>query len=97
VTFDETTQVDVRRLDTWATEKGVDRVDLIWADVQGAEVDLIAGGTDTLASTRYLYTEYSDVELYEGAIDLRGIVSMLPSFRVRNRYPNDALLENTRP
>ncbi|MEN9248224.1 MAG: hypothetical protein Q6L50_08560 [Gloeomargarita sp. GMQP_bins_120] len=37
--------------------------DFIWADVQGAEVDLIQGGLQALANTRYFYTEYANTEL----------------------------------
>ena len=41
-------------------------IDLIWADVQGAEADLIEGGTEALRRTRYFYTEYNNQELIRG-------------------------------
>jgi len=93
--FDRTITVPVRRLDTWAAQHGITNVDLIWADVQGAEGDLIAGGHDTLARTRFFYTEYSNDEWYEGQPTLPELMDMLPNFRIVQRFTIDVLLENT--
>jgi hypothetical protein len=57
---------------------------------------MIRGGQRTLSRTRYLYTEYSDDELYEGQIGLRKILEMLPDFRVVELWQDDVLLQNTR-
>ena len=83
------------------TRPEVKTVDLLWADVQGAEVDLIEGGRETLARTSYLYTEYSNAELYAGQINLEEILARLPGWRVVQNFPTtedyaDVLLENTR-
>ena len=94
VKFETTISVAVKRLDTWAKEHGVGTVDLIWADMQGAEGDLIAGGKDTLAKTRYLYTEYSDDEWYEGQPNLAQLADSLPNFSIVRRYKMDVLLKN---
>jgi FkbM family methyltransferase len=94
--FDKTIRVQTRKLDTWCREEGIERVDFIWADVQGAEADLIRGGRVTLEKTRYLYTEYSNDELYEGQLDLKGLLALIPDFRVVCRYNGDVLLTNTR-
>ena len=64
--FDNEITVDCTTLDSWAEHNGIDHVDFVWADVQGAERDLIAGGRNTLARTRLLYTEYCNRELNEG-------------------------------
>jgi FkbM family methyltransferase len=92
--FDAGTPVPVRSLDSWTDEAGIGRIDLIWADVQGAEIDLIAGGSRTLARTRYFYTEYSNEELYEGQVNLAGLRQRLPQFDLVQRYPGDALFAN---
>lgn len=94
-TFETTLEVPVRTLDGWRREARVGDVDFIWMDVQGAELDVIAGGTETLARTRFLYTEYSNVELYEGQPSLRRLLRALQGFEVLARYPNDILLANT--
>lgn len=96
VTFEKTIEVPVVRLDTWAKAEGVGDVDLIWADVQGAEGDLIAGGRETLQRTRWFYTEYSDDECFEGQPSLSQLLDMLPGFSVHARFPMDVLLRNVR-
>jgi len=92
--FESTVTVNVRRLDTWARENGINAVDFIWADMQGAEGDLISGGQTTLSHTRFLYTEYSDEEWYEGQPNLQQIMEMLPNFTILKLYPEDVLLKN---
>jgi len=93
--FETTITVPVRRLDSWAREHGVHEVDFIWADTQGAEGDLIAGGRETLAATRYFYTEYSNDEWYEGQPNLEQLLDMLPGFAIQTRYAMNVLLRNT--
>ncbi|WP_439373314.1 FkbM family methyltransferase [Bradyrhizobium sp. DASA03120] len=98
VRFDQPISVETRRLDDWSSETNVNKLDLIWMDVQGAESDVIAGGRRTLSNTRFIYTEYSDRELYEGQLSLQAILELLPSFEVVRLYPRavegDVLLRN---
>lgn len=94
VKFEKTLTVPVKRLDTWFRENHLDQIDLIWADVQGAEVDLIAGGTLAFSRTRFFYTEYSNDELYEGQVSLQKIIDDLKNFEPLQRYPMDVLLKN---
>jgi FkbM family methyltransferase len=70
VKFETQIEVPIVRLDDWAIDKTLDQVDLIWADVQGAESDLIAGGASVIRSTRFFFTEYGAIEWYEGQISL---------------------------
>ena len=95
-TFDESIVVKTMKLDTWRRMQGLERIDFLWADVQGAEENLIRGGRETLRRTRYFYTEYSDQELYEGQIGLRKILWLLPGFKIVHRYAGDVLLVNKR-
>ena len=85
------------RLDSWISAQDFDQVDFIWADVQGAERDLIAGGSQTLAMSRFFYTEYSNEEWYEGQIDLRGLIDSLPDFEVAELFPRDVLFRRRAP
>ena len=94
VSFGEAVSVQLVALDTFCQQQGFDVIDFIWADIQGAEGEMIRGGRQTLARTRYLYTEYSDDELYEGQATLRDILELLPGFRVIELWPDDVLLEN---
>jgi 2-O-methyltransferase len=96
VKFEQRITVPIMTLDTWSERHRVSGADLIWADVQGAESDLIQGAKRFLCATRYLYTEYSNQEWYEGQITLAGILKSLPKFELVKQYTVDALLRNKR-
>ena len=88
-------KIKTKRLDDWVKERGIEKIELIWADVEGAEENLIEGGADTLINkTRFFYTEYSNIELFKGQISLKEILKMLPGFKVRWISENNVLLEN---
>jgi FkbM family methyltransferase len=52
-------------------------VDLLWMDVQGHELQVIQGGKEFFKYCRFIYTEYSVSELYEGAPSLDMILKAL--------------------
>jgi len=83
-------------LDTWSEQHNVAKADFVWADVQGAESDLVQGGARLMNASRYFYTEYSNDECYEGQISLSGILEMLPNFELVSRFEMDVLLRNKR-
>ena len=93
--FQRTINVEVRTLDAWSRKHEPGQIDFIWADTQGAEADLIAGGRETLARTRYFYTECFEDELYEGAPNLSALLDLLPGFEIVKRYESDVLLRNS--
>ena len=73
----------------------IEKIDFIWADVQGAEEDLIKGGLKSLNNiTKYFYTEFSNEELYKGQPNLSKILKLLPNFKIVKRYGNNVLLKN---
>lgn len=95
MTFEELT-ADITTLDSHiilAEEQGR-IIDFIWADIQGAEVDLINGGKETFKNVRYLYTEYANAEFYEGEISREQILELLPDFEMIEDYGGDILLKN---
>jgi FkbM family methyltransferase len=95
VTFGDALEVETIRLDSYCRQHVPGVVDFIWADIQGAEAEMVRGGLETLARTRYLYTEYSDCELYEGQATLSELLALLPGFRVLELWDENVLLENT--
>ncbi len=94
-TFESTLIVEGSTLDTWTEREGIDAIDLVWADVQGAEIDLISGGRRALDSARFFYTEYNEQELYDGQVGLSEILEALPGWEIETQYRNDVLLRNT--
>jgi FkbM family methyltransferase len=96
VTFGERVEVETITLDSYCRRQGLGPIDFIWADVQGAEGEVVRGGLETLARTHYLYTEYSDDEMYQGQATLAELLALLPGFRVVELWEDDVLLENRR-
>jgi FkbM family methyltransferase len=94
MTFEEA-NVKCYKFDTYYNLVNPGIIDFIWADIQGAEGDLIDGGQLALSKTRYLYTEYSNDELYEGEIGLDEILKRLPGkWSIVEDYGSDVLLKN---
>lgn len=96
VKFERQIAVPMMRLDDWATQHHIGAVDFIWADVQGAESDLLVGAQQVLARTRFFYTEFSDDEWYEGQINFATLSACLPGFSLLHKYANDALFVSHR-
>lgn len=83
VKFKNSKEVSCCKLDTiWPDE----RIDFIWADLNGSEGDFIAGALKTLSRTSYLYIEFSDKELYEGQVTKRKLLKMLPDWNIAGLY-----------
>jgi FkbM family methyltransferase len=62
----DTIEVPVRTLDGIFSECGLQDLDLLKIDVQGYEIEVFAGGTETLRKTRLIVTEVSFFEHYQG-------------------------------
>ncbi len=84
------------RLDTWYGRK-IDLIDFIWADVQGGQRALIAGGQEALNGTRYLYIEcHHPFPLYEGEPSRDELIDLLPGFEPLAIYAQDNILFKSR-
>jgi FkbM family methyltransferase len=94
VKFERQITVPIMTLDDWSKQHQIANADFIWADVQGAESDLVEGAARFLSSARYFYTEYSNEEWYEGQITLAALLEKLPDFDLVRRFAMDALFKN---
>lgn len=94
VKFEKQITVPIITLDQWSAQHQITKADFIWADVQGAESDLVEGAGRFLRSSRYFYTEYSNDEWYQGQITLADLLQRLPDFSLMRRYTMDALFKN---
>ena len=96
IKFDEEITIESITLDTFCDKNDIHIIDFIWADVQGAEDLMIIGGQESFKNkVRFLYTEYSNKEYYEGQPNLNKILSLLgDNWELVNDYGSDVLLKN---
>jgi FkbM family methyltransferase len=59
-------KVPCRTLDSVCNELGIGSVDLIWIDLQGAELKALKGFGKRLSDTRYIHVELTYKEIYVG-------------------------------
>jgi 2-O-methyltransferase len=93
VTFPNKVKVNCTKLDDFTPLKNT-KIDFMWVDVQGAEDLVFSCAQETLKNTHYVYTEYSNQELYEKQLNLRGVLNLFPGFKVVHDFGGDVLLEN---
>ena len=67
--------VPITRLDSLTIDRT--KFNLINIDVQGYELEVFKGGTETLRSIDAIYTEINKVELYEGCVLVEDLDSFL--------------------
>lgn len=95
VKFEKNIEVKTKRFDTYCLEKNIEKIDFIWMDVQGAELNIINGMGDFKNKIRYIYTEYSDEELYEKQGTKKQITDLLgDNWVVLFDFGGDILLQN---
>jgi FkbM family methyltransferase len=79
-------------LDLWSRSIGLEKIDLLWIDVQGAELLVFKGAEEMLQKTEYIYVEVSEIPLYEGGAaysDLKALLGDL-GFKLEQEYIPDA-------
>lgn len=60
--------INCHRLDTIMEKYGIDKVDIIWMDLQGAELLALKSLGNKLKDVKYVYTEVSHKEIYTGQV-----------------------------
>ena len=81
-------------LDDIFLNNGLDHIDVLWVDIQGAERDMITGGQVALAKTRFLFIESEQEELYEGQAVRPELLDLLPNWTVIQNFEHNLLLRN---
>lgn len=87
--------VPVFTLDHIFESEWLTKIDLLWADIQGAEDMMIRGGQTALKHTRYLFMEIEKEELYGGEKLGHELIAMLPGWEVIEQFPYNVLMRNT--
>jgi FkbM family methyltransferase len=67
VLFDQTIHAPCTTLDEWAKVNKIEKVDLLWLDMQGYELNALKAGLSVLENVRAIYAEVNLKETYEGA------------------------------
>ena len=73
--FSQKITVDAKTLDTWAEENNILKVDLLWLDMQGFELNMLEASKTIIDTVSVIHTEVSLVETYKG-------VALFKDFRV---------------
>jgi FkbM family methyltransferase len=58
--------VKCTRIDTWAKNHGIEKIDAVWADLQGAELQAFKGLGKMLKSVKVIHTELEINPMYNG-------------------------------
>jgi FkbM family methyltransferase len=68
VVFNRMIDVDVVRLDDWAEQEHVAKLDFLWLDLQGYELEALRGAERVLTTASAIHVEVSHRQLYEGGV-----------------------------
>jgi FkbM family methyltransferase len=71
--FDETIEVQTDTLASFVVERGIDTIDFIHMDVQGAELMVLSGAGSFIKNVRAIWLEVENVELYKDQPTKSGI------------------------
>ena len=65
VLFNKMQKVKCKKLDTWGQENNIDRIDMLWLDMQGAEQKMLSVSQTILSKVKLIHSEVSLKETYE--------------------------------
>ena len=92
ITFSRTIPVKVTSLNKWFNLHQVEKVDLLWMDVQGGELKVIEGAKDLIPLTRYIYLECMKESIYHEQPSLQEINQALNTHELVGVFPEDNYL-----
>ena len=75
--------VPVSTLDNYLEKTSISDIDLIWIDVQGAELKVFLGAVRALENTKFVYCEVAETPEYEGAATYIQIKEFLSGYGMR--------------
>lgn len=71
--------VEAIRIDTWAKERGIKKIDLIWLDLQGAEYEALESIGNMIYYIEAMFIELELKEIYKGQKLFEDVVKFLKS------------------
>jgi len=96
VKFSDTVSVETITIDSWAEKNKVDRVDFLWLDMQGFEMQMLSASTKILPTVKAIHTEVNTKELYKNSVLYADFRKWLESkgFVVKAELPNSVEMCN---
>jgi FkbM family methyltransferase len=73
-------EVDVITLKDWCEQNNVPKIDMMWMDVQGSELNIFTGMGDRLNDVKSIYVESSMIPYYDGAAHKDDVINYLSQF-----------------
>lgn len=73
-------QVNVIRLDDWCENNNIDKIDVLWMDVQGSEMSVFKGMGDLLNDVKAIYVECSMIPYYDGCSNKDEVIKYLSKY-----------------
>ena len=75
--FKKEIEVQTITIDEWASQKGVDHIDLMWLDMQGYELNALKASPNILKTVKAILTEVEFVEAYKGQFQFKEVKEWL--------------------
>ena len=88
VFFESPVKVRCITLNAWLQEYRPRKVDLIWMDVQGAELEVIQGGELVINMAKWIYLECMETRVYRNQPSLKAITEALPFHKLYQSLPD---------
>lgn len=76
----ETISIDVKKLDDYIIDNGLKSPDVIKLDIQGFELEALKGASETLKTTKFIISEVSFIEFYNGQAYFSDMIDFLKRF-----------------
>jgi autotransporter strand-loop-strand O-heptosyltransferase len=92
IEFNKEITVPCITLDDLAKSNNLDKIDLLFVDIQGAEREMVLGGTEILKKTNWIFIESYTNEMYEGQIVREDLLKMLPDFELVGEFTDSNIL-----
>jgi len=78
-------QVQATRLDTWCSEHGIEEIDLVCADLQGATLHALRGLGELLLKVKYIIAELEVVPMFHGEHTLYEVEAFLEDYGFKRK------------
>ena len=69
--------VDVTTLDAWAQSRGITKIDFMWLDMEGNELNALNGGLSILNTVKVIYTEVNLQTFWNGCVRYEELTAWL--------------------